>query len=249
MYLAGNGHPDLPVQVPTGTTQSLYDPMPTSLRCHESAQAWVRCPPTLMGRCSQGRLLGAITWRAQMSSQAFGSYVPTNTQGQHCSFLTVLHATLAFLADMWGKLPPVSIWPGFPGVSVVKKFTCQCRSRRRFKFDPWVKEIPWRRKWQPTPVFLLGKSHWQRSLVGYRSRGCKESGTTEVTEHLTPSTSLYTRCLLSRNTLRFNARQHRNSPWHLLLYLLSSPKGWKVKDEQNCAWPQWVIIWRRTTNM
>ena len=32
-------------------------------------------------------------------------------------------------------------------------------------FDPWVGKIPWRRKWQPTPVFLLGESHGQRSLV------------------------------------------------------------------------------------
>ena len=34
-------------------------------------------------------------------------------------------------------------------------------------FDPWVGKIPWRRKWQPTPVFLPGESHGQRSLVGY----------------------------------------------------------------------------------
>ena len=42
--------------------------------------------------------------------------------------------------------------------------TCQCR---RFGPNPWVMKIPWRRKWQPTPVFLPGKSHVQRSLVGY----------------------------------------------------------------------------------
>ena len=33
--------------------------------------------------------------------------------------------------------------------------------------DPWVGKIPWRREWQPTPVFLPGKPHEQRSLVGY----------------------------------------------------------------------------------
>ena len=38
---------------------------------------------------------------------------------------------------------------------------------RRPRFDPWVRKIPWRRKWQPTPVFLPGKSHGWRSLVGY----------------------------------------------------------------------------------
>ena len=43
-----------------------------------------------------------------------------------------------------------------------KESTCQCR---RCGFDPWVRKIPWRRKWQPTPVFLPGKSHEQRSLA------------------------------------------------------------------------------------
>ena len=39
--------------------------------------------------------------------------------------------------------------------------------------DPWVGKIPWRRKWQPTPVFLLGESHRQRNLVGYSPWDCK----------------------------------------------------------------------------
>ena len=47
------------------------------------------------------------------------------------------------------------------------------------QFDPWVGKIPWRRKWQPTPVFLPGKSHGLRSLVGCSPWGCKESDTTE----------------------------------------------------------------------
>ena len=50
---------------------------------------------------------------------------------------------------------------------------------RRPGFDPWVGKIPWRRKWQFTPVLLPGKSHGQRSLVGYRPWGRKESDTTE----------------------------------------------------------------------
>ena len=52
------------------------------------------------------------------------------------------------------------------GGTVVKKSTCQCRRHRRHGLDPWVGKIPWRRKWQPTPAFLPGKSHGQRSLVG-----------------------------------------------------------------------------------
>ena len=51
-----------------------------------------------------------------------------------------------------------------------KESACQCR---RCRFSPWVRNIPWRRKWQPTPVLLLGKSHGQRSLVGYSQWGHK----------------------------------------------------------------------------
>ena len=40
---------------------------------------------------------------------------------------------------------------------------------------PWVGKIPWRRKWQPTPVFLPGESHGRRRVVGYSARGHKES--------------------------------------------------------------------------
>ena len=60
---------------------------------------------------------------------------------------------------------------------MVKKSACQCR---RCRFDPWMGKIPWRRKWQPTPVFLPGKSHGQRSLAGYSPWGCKEL---DMTEH------------------------------------------------------------------
>ena len=45
-----------------------------------------------------------------------------------------------------------------------KESTCQCRSCR---FDPWIRKIPWRRKWQPTPDFSPEKSHGLRNLVGY----------------------------------------------------------------------------------
>ena len=46
-------------------------------------------------------------------------------------------------------------------------------------FNPWVRKRPWRKKWQPTPVFLPGKSHGQKSLAGCSAWGCKESYTTE----------------------------------------------------------------------
>ena len=52
----------------------------------------------------------------------------------------------------------------------------QCR---RPGFNPWVRKIPWRREWQPTPVFLPGEYHGQRSLTGYSAQTHKESDTTE----------------------------------------------------------------------
>ena len=46
------------------------------------------------------------------------------------------------------------------------------------RFNPWVRSIPWKREWQPTPVILPGEFHGQRSLAGYSQWGHKESGTT-----------------------------------------------------------------------
>ena len=72
--------------------------------------------------------------------------------------------------------PEVRPWRELPRWYSGKESTCQ---RRRCWLDPWVGKIPWRRKWQPTPVFLPGKFHGQSSLVGYSPRGHKESDTTE----------------------------------------------------------------------
>ena len=55
---------------------------------------------------------------------------------------------------------------------------CQCRRCKRHGFDPWVEKIPWSRKWQPIPVFLPGKFHEQRSMVGCSPWGHKDLGTT-----------------------------------------------------------------------
>ena len=48
-------------------------------------------------------------------------------------------------------------------------------------FDPWVKEVPWKRTWQSTQVFLPGESHGQRSLAGYSPGGHKELDMAEAT--------------------------------------------------------------------
>ena len=75
------------------------------------------------------------------------------------------------------------MYEGFSGGTRGKEPACQCRRLKRHRFKAWVRKIPWRRAQQPTPVFLPGKSHGQRSLVGYSPWGCKELDTPEVTEH------------------------------------------------------------------
>ena len=63
---------------------------------------------------------------------------------------------------------------GFPGGSDGQESACKVK-------NPWVRKIPWRKKWQPTPVFLPGEFHGQRSLVGYSPWSHKESDTTLIT--------------------------------------------------------------------
>jgi len=62
---------------------------------------------------------------------------------------------------------------GFPGGSDGKESTCNAGDPG---FSPWVRKIPWKREWQPTPVFLPGESHGQRILVGYSSWDHKRVG-------------------------------------------------------------------------
>ena len=68
----------------------------------------------------------------------------------------------------------------FPGSSVGKESAGNAGDAGSI---PGLGTFPWRRKWQPTPVFLPGESHGQRSLVGYSPQGSKESDTNKATEH------------------------------------------------------------------
>ena len=56
---------------------------------------------------------------------------------------------------------------GFPGGTSDKEPTCQCKRCKTCGYDPWVRKIPWRRAWQPTPIFLPRESHGQWSLADY----------------------------------------------------------------------------------
>ena len=56
---------------------------------------------------------------------------------------------------------------GFPSGASGKESACHYRRHKKCGFDPWVRKIPWRRTWKPTPVFFLGEPHGQKSLEGY----------------------------------------------------------------------------------
>ena len=126
-----------------------------------------------------------------------------------------------------------------------QRICLQCRKPR---FNPWVR----RRKWQPTPVLLLGKSHGQRSLVGYSPWGHK---VLDMTEWLT--TTLHTTwrkrqesavaCTLSQSVwLGVTWPLHCSAPTHavqnnpLLLRLLNQP-GWGEPEEELRLRHIWAI--------
>ena len=74
-----------------------------------------------------------------------------------------------------------TLYKGLPGGASGKEPAPQCKEQKRHTSDPWVGKIRWRRKWQPTPVFLPGEAHGQRSQVDYSVYGHKESDMSEAT--------------------------------------------------------------------
>ena len=70
------------------------------------------------------------------------------------------------------------IW-GFPGGTSGYEPVCQCRRHKRHGF----RKMPWRRAWQPTPIFLPGESHGKRSLAFYSPSGHTELDTMDTTKY------------------------------------------------------------------
>ena len=124
--------------------------------------------PGLLNQDTAGvRLDSKEKWRTVYSIEVSG--IGFGAGGQ--SLLSVLGND--FLSSLLGG-PPIRLpWWLRVGGGVV------CLQCRRPGFNPWVRNIPWRSKWQPTPVVLPGKSHGQRNLVGYTVHGVAESDTTE----------------------------------------------------------------------
>ena len=71
---------------------------------------------------------------------------------------------------------PGDLGEGFPGEASGKEPACQCRRRKTSGFNPWVRKIPWRRAWQPTPVFSPGESPETEEPGGLQSMGPQRVG-------------------------------------------------------------------------
>ena len=107
-----------------------------------------------------------------------------------------------------------------------KEPACQCRRHKRCGFDPWVRKIPWKRKWQPTPVFLPKEFCGQRILVGYSLQGRKESDTTKWLTHSHRHTRMHT-----NRHLKIWLRPDNLLPrWHTLVAVGRSPQFFA------CSW-------------
>ena len=128
-----------------------------------------------------------------------------------------------------------------------KEPVCQCRGHR---FNPWIRKIPWRRKWQPAPIFLPGKSHGQRSLMGYSPWGHKrvrQYWATKQQQHKScrrnSQEALFLpwlcilKCTLFLQICLTNALLHFNSAisilslfhWSINLYFLSDVDYWEIR--------------------
>ena len=103
--------------------------------------------------CEMLRFFNSFNWSLQVSF-----FFPQNF---FCFFIFLLPSFFLFY---WGI--------GLPWWLSGKQHACQCRRRG---FNPRGRQIPWKRKWLPTPVSLSGKFHGQRSLLGYSPQGHKES--------------------------------------------------------------------------
>ena len=128
---------------------------------------------------SRVRLL-ATAWTAAyqappsmgFSRQEYWSGVPSPSLQSSLAILKMIR--------MQSLLTTSTITWGLPRWLSSEEFACWCRRCRRCGLDPWVRKIPWSKKWQSTPVFLPGKFHGQRGAWrAYSPWGCQESGMTE----------------------------------------------------------------------
>ena len=108
---------------------------------------------------------------------------------------------------------------GFSGVSVIRNLPVNAGDMKP-GFDAWVGKIPWRRVWQPTPLFLPGESHGHRSLAGYSPWGHKESDMTWWLKKNKKNISSFSFNFLDLRDIQ-KCVLHFSNIWRLSTYLLS----------------------------
>ena len=145
----------------------------TSLHLLSIFRSWITGSKLLsyFSACSLDSIQSLCDLTCQRSCHSTGSL------NLGCGFCIFLFTVLNYVS-----LIMLPLWPSWWRIHL---------KRVRPGFDSWVGKISWRRKWHPTPVFLPGKSHGWRNLVGYSPWGHKESETTEwLSLHLTSHTSI-----------------------------------------------------------
>ena len=128
---------------------------------------------------------GSCPWDSPGKNTGVGCHAPLQgifpTQRSSLSLQCLLHWQAGSLLLKPREKLQESIQVAINGSDGKKNIHLQCG---RPRFYPWVGKIPWRREWQPTPVFLPGEFYGQRSLAGYSPQARKESDTTEwLTQH------------------------------------------------------------------
>ena len=151
--------------IPGALPFSLFQTLTAAWRCQNDVSSWIRLneqvpselePVIQTPTCSPGPLQPHKNSKILHQGSSQQSPVTRLSLAKHPSIC--VSPTLV-ISEIW------KLTQGFPGGTRGKEPASQCR---RHRFDPWVRKIPWRRSRQPTPVFLPGESHGQRSpLVGY----------------------------------------------------------------------------------
>ena len=149
---------------------------------------------------------------------------------------------------------------GFPGGSSGKEPPCHGRGHKRGEFDSWVRKIPWRREWYPTPVFLPRESPWSEEPGGLQSMGSqrvRHDWSDSMHEQNTEQESAVQDCLRSsgsmgcRDTALWGGlgaawlrRDGSPDSWESSFSQpLASLKTWSTT--QGCGWPQAVDVPRK----
>ena len=131
----------------------------------------VRNPPAMQEtqRFRFDLWIGKIPWRRAW--QPTPVFLPGESHGQS-SLVGTVHGVAKSQTQLKWLNTYFGIWDMLAS-SLVAQSVKKPPASRRPRFSPWVRKTPWRRKWQPTPVFLPGETHGQRNLEGYSPWGCR----------------------------------------------------------------------------